>query len=383
VASVLQAASVATPARSGDEPVPLNPGSAAPRELRRAPRRQPRLQQQQHESTGGAAAGEPRGQSDTLLTAEELAAAFQLDFKPAAAAARARQQGGGPPRRRRVPIGKLIAALLLLGIGGAAVALVVMPDVRADALNWAQDTYATLREKVDGNARPPAPPAGRTTTAAQGSSSESTAVSAPAPAARDVMAARSGSGAGSPAPGNDPAGKSVQQQQSQQAKQTQSKAPEPPSPAQSQQQQQAAAAAAAIPPTVVTPPPPVLTPKPAEMKAPEPDPVRDAVNRPADPIAAAPNRQDLPPLPKADPPKPQPPQAEANKPPAAAKPMDPDVAYDRAIVLWRQALDAEQAGNYAEAVRTYEELQKLPKDVWPAPLEINLKLARRRLGREG
>jgi hypothetical protein len=365
MASVLQAASVASPARSRNNdagPVPLNPESttAAPREPRRPPRRDPRPQQRQEPPAAADAAGRP----DMLLTAEELAAAFQLDFKPAAAAARARRQTGPGQRRRRIPLGKLVAALLLLGIGGGAIALAVLPDVRRDAFNWAQDTYASLRETVDGNAKPPMP-VGRTTASQSPAPSPPSSTTNPPP---DALAARPA------APVVEPATRPAQ-------------APPPPPQQPSQPQPSQQAMAGAIPPAVVTPPPPVLA-APVEPKPPVSDPmdvVRDAVNRPIEAVAAS--KQDVAPAPKAEAPKPQPPQPDAPKPAppaaAAAKPMDPALAYDRAIVLWRQALDAEQAGNYAEAVQTYEELQKLPKEVWPGGLEINLKIARRRLGREG
>jgi hypothetical protein len=48
-------------------------------------------------------------------------------------------------------------------------------------------------------------------------------------------------------------------------------------------------------------------------------------------------------------------------------------------LLWNSALEAESTGNYRAAVQTYERIESLPSDSWPAHLETRLKLARKEL----
>jgi hypothetical protein len=63
----------------------------------------------------------------------------------------------------------------------------------------------------------------------------------------------------------------------------------------------------------------------------------------------------------------------------AAAPVEGAKASEQAIALWRQALDAEARRDYAKAVEHYEAIKKLPKNTWPAGLEINLSLAKKRV----
>ena len=50
---------------------------------------------------------------------------------------------------------------------------------------------------------------------------------------------------------------------------------------------------------------------------------------------------------------------------------------DQARTLYRQAIDAEAKRDANEAVRLYEKVKRLPREVWPGDLEIRLERARR------
>jgi TPR repeat protein len=71
--------------------------------------------------------------------------------------------------------------------------------------------------------------------------------------------------------------------------------------------------------------------------------------------------------------KPQP-QTESRPQP----PTDPEAALAEARTLWRNAIDAEVKGDYASAVRLYEQIRRLPPDVWPPGLDMRLTAARQR-----
>jgi hypothetical protein len=54
-------------------------------------------------------------------------------------------------------------------------------------------------------------------------------------------------------------------------------------------------------------------------------------------------------------------------------------AQDDPKLLWKSAMEAEATGNYNAAVQTYERIESLPSDLWPAGLEVRLALARKEL----
>ena len=58
-----------------------------------------------------------------------------------------------------------------------------------------------------------------------------------------------------------------------------------------------------------------------------------------------------------------------------------DQAIARSRKLWDQAIDAEAKGDYAEAVRCYEQIKLLPKSAQQAGLDFRLKNAQRLAGR--
>jgi hypothetical protein len=106
----------------------------------------------------GGSAGR-RKANDVFLSAKDLAAAFQLDFKPdadsepgVADAAYSRSVAAGadtalpwPPRRRpRRRVGRTILLLLLLAAGASGAALALSPTFRRQAADWANNKYQSL-----------------------------------------------------------------------------------------------------------------------------------------------------------------------------------------------------------------------------------------------
>jgi hypothetical protein len=79
----------------------------------------------------------------------------------------------------------------------------------------------------------------------------------------------------------------------------------------------------------------------------------------------------VPPVAERQPPRPQPP---ANPPPADPTPGD---AVARAQQLRSAAIDAEGT-DWPTARRLYEEIERLPRDAWPADLQVRLNRARER-----
>ncbi len=57
---------------------------------------------------------------------------------------------------------------------------------------------------------------------------------------------------------------------------------------------------------------------------------------------------------------------------------DPDELISLSRKLWRQAIDAEARGEWAEAVSLYEQIKRLPAAAWPSGIDIRLNDARRR-----
>lgn len=118
----------------------------------------------------------------------------------------------------------------------------------------------------------------------------------------------------------------------------------------------AAPPAAAVPPassTVIAPPPAPASEEthPATAPAPALDPATPA---PATSAIALP--------------------ATVPSTPAPATP--PQDAYAQAKMLYHAANEAEVRGDFAEALRLYTEIQKLPPDAWPTDLEMRLRSTR-------
>ena len=86
------------------------------------------------------------GADDALLTPQELAAAFQLDFSPA------------DQRRRRASRLGIIAIVVLLLAGGVAVLMYLRPDLREQASGWCGRTYESIKGFISSRTSPAAPP---------------------------------------------------------------------------------------------------------------------------------------------------------------------------------------------------------------------------------
>jgi hypothetical protein len=95
--------------------------------------------------------------------------------------------------------------------------------------------------------------------------------------------------------------------------------------------------------------------------------------KPAQPETPQPSAQE-----QKQPQQQQPPQAQQPKP---ADTLSHDAAIAKERELWKRALDAEGKGNYAEALRCFEEIKSLPQSVWPAPLQTRIDNAKRQIGR--
>jgi hypothetical protein len=101
--------------------------------------------------------------------------------------------------------------------------------------------------------------------------------------------------------------------------------------------------------------------------------------------AAAPTASVAPPAPASTStpptPAPAPPESPAAEAPAVAPTPAPadDDPFERARILRRQAIDAENSGDYAHAVALFQSIKDLPREVWPGDLELRLRAAKANL----
>jgi hypothetical protein len=139
-------------------------------------------------------------------------------------------------------------------------------------------------------------------------------------------------------------------------------------------------------------PPPVPDPAPAPATAPSQKTDEKAIEKTAEktadkspPPAPAPTPEVKKPLES----EPTSTQANAEKPKPKQQPkvedappvLSDDAAIERSRKLWTRALDAEGKGDYAEAVRCYEEIKKLPRVAQQRGLDIRLANAKAIAGR--
>jgi hypothetical protein len=359
-------------------------------------------------STGGPAGR--RKANDVFLSAKDLAAAFQLDFKPDAAdadsgaadAAYSRSMAAGgadtalpwPPRRRRKRrVGRTVLLLLLLAAGGLGAAVALIPALRQQTVDWANNKYQSLtganlypdiasrprattapagpvRQSAQQSAQPasgqrqPTPtPAGTTTTTTARVTASATDTVPPAVAV-----------AGSKAPGEAVAGPRPSAQA-------------PPEP-QRQVVRPRQEPARVSPPSVATDDssaevspgdassgdvssgkPPVATPSPVVDRPP-------AATRPPAPasrpvvVATQPARAAAP--------------APAPVPPAPRLTLQD--AQQKAKAWYGQALDADADGDLAKATKLYKRIMdQLPpkidgQDVWPSDVKLRYDEAAKVLG---
>jgi hypothetical protein len=225
---------------------------------------------------------------EAILTARELAAAFQLDFKPPASA---RSGKGG--------VFRTLVAVLLIAIVAVAIVMAIRPDVREKSVAWLDKTWASIRSSLE-------QPSTKTTTI--------------------------------------PPGKTKNE------------------------------------------PPKLEQPKTGTVvKVPETKPIEPRIDPRPDP------KPEVKPEPRPEPPavvevKPSPvvpePRPVTPAPPAVSiDPVDPNLNIAQATTLASQlrgkALDAEFEGRWGDALALYERIIQLPKEAWPADINIRIDRARR------
>jgi rubrerythrin len=94
--------------------------------------------------------GQMRPREDGILSAKELATAFQLDFHPQAGEESAEPVAG----RKRSPA-TILAVLLLLAVIAGAVVLYLNPTYREKAYGWASSTVTSIKNSVSSSNKPP------------------------------------------------------------------------------------------------------------------------------------------------------------------------------------------------------------------------------------
>jgi len=271
------------------------------------------------------------GTDDALLTPQELATAFQLDFKPE----------DQPKRRSRKAMVLLVLILLAVAAG---VLFYLRPDWRRKSSDWTNQQYQAARTYIQSKTAPkPTLPATRPAL-----------VVPELPRHEPINIVP-------PAPSASPATMPTV---------AVSEAPLAPKPAAARVATDVEPAA----PVAAAAPAPVPTPTPAAVVAPK-------IESPA-PTAATPA---VPPAPAAPSPTPAaslPPAIEVVDPPAPApkveKPAEPELTpYMQSKVLWGKAIDAEINQDYVEAVKCYEQIKKLPDEYHQNDLELRLARAKR------
>jgi hypothetical protein len=279
---------------------------------------------------------------DALLTPQELATAFQLNFSP---------PGDNHPRGSR---GKLAVIGLLIG-GGVATLMYFRPDMRHKSTAWGEQTVASIKTFIESRTTPTTGPNTTPSTKAK-----TPPAVQPAPSSNSAIAQREDVPATKPhrapiviAPAAEAPPKSVAVAEAPPIPlETPAPSPvvQPKAPA-ATKQDSAQVATQVVKPEALKPD--ALRPEPLKPEPITPEPIT------REPIKAEPAKQEP-----------------VVKP---AQPTAPVVlnAYDEAKRLWGKAIDAEANQDFVEAVNCYEKIRALPADVHPPGLEVRLELARK------
>jgi hypothetical protein len=311
----------------------------------------------------GAAQGRRRAE-DVFLSAKDLAAAFQLDFKPdpksgdaeaeyfrSGAAARATKESDTalpwPPRRRRKRrVGRFVVLLLFVSVGGFGAYLAVDGQFRRQAWDWVNAKYLSLTGADLYPDIATRPRAGTTTAPAQGRSAAATTAVTTVPTANRAAPAA-----------------------------TQPVSPPPQSPRPSPQSATAGSRAVA--------------PLPDRVRAAAAPPERATPPAATRPLVVAPPRQPAtsPVVAATQPARTSPPIPTQAQAPARPR-LTLEDAQKRATALYRKAFDAEAQDppDYAAAKRLYKQIMDdLPEEiegqgVWPGDVKLRYEQTRKMLG---
>jgi hypothetical protein len=265
--------------------------------------------------------------AEGFLSPQDLAAAFNLDFRPKGGPARKQQQQSTarrpsiksrPPRWGR----RFLVLVFLAAIGGTAYALATKPVLRAQALDysrqaidWTKQKYAELHERMAAK-----PPRSTSTTPNAGLPADPLDTTAAIPATPRTHAPVSESnGATVPAP-----------------------------------QTPATSPAAA----------PTSSPSPWDQLYGKPKQTKSDISGQKQSVSTA-----------TPPPTPPP---DASPPPVSSRVKRPGT-LDEMRTLYRQAIDAEGDNDFATAVKKYEQIKEFTPDLWPADLNLRLTQARRQV----
>jgi|GEM_PF-992144 len=127
---------------------------------------------------------------------------------------------------------------------------------------------------------------------------------------------------------------------------------------------------------------PVITP-PVEQPTRQPTPVVEAPK-----VVTPPPQAEVtiaPPAPRPQP-SPAPSQAGERRPDGGVAEVQVTADINEAIATARRlnalALDAERRGDWAAAVKLYEQIESLPPEAWPGSLQVNLQIARTRAAQQ-
>jgi outer membrane biosynthesis protein TonB len=268
---------------------------------------------------------------DNFLSARELATAFNLGFNPAS--------GSTGKTRRKIRWGRWMMLLVVLAAAAAAVIAWLNPVIHQRAGLWVGDTWKKIHP----------------------------------------LFASKPSGAGSA----EPHSRAADEKQV-------SKAPR-------ESHALVTAATTASDSARIQPKPPLAAQLPAVGSTSTPnvgnptvtDPDKDEKKTAAvqNNTVAAPTPTN--PLPVKSPSQEQPGSAIADKPLADKPVADQGDAHaasaddsDKARALYIKGIDAEQQVDFAGAAKCYEQIMKLPREVWPTDVEVRLRLVRKQAGQK-
>jgi hypothetical protein len=116
----------------------------------------------------------------SILSAKELAAAFQLDFQPAPQAPAPAKPAPSKPPGKSHPILRTFVLLIFLAAIGGVTFFYLKPEYRDPAIAWVQKNYANVKTSLQSKMKH-APPAMETSTQAQGPSTPTQAAPEPSP----------------------------------------------------------------------------------------------------------------------------------------------------------------------------------------------------------